>query len=492
MKDKIKQIVGWRPTPVQYSCGAVLLLTVLLVPLLRLAEYSVPYYDDYVYGRFALTAMEQQPGWGSALKGTWECIRISWHAWQGTYSSIFFMTLMPGVWGEEYYCLGPIFLILFMTVTVGMLVYTLLKSVLKTDWQHALGISAVSAILAVVMIHTAQEGFYWYNGGVHYVGMHGFCMLLILVAVQVLTAESGARRYVLALVTALLAFVTAGGNLVTTLQGLLVILSIVMLGFWVRRRQAFFLLPALAAYVGGFVLNVSAPGNDKRAKSFVGWGMSPIESVLNSFKEALGHAWEFTGWMTLILLVLMIPMIMHMVKSVDFAFRFPGLITLWSVCLYATGFTPSLYSLGHAGLDRSLNAVKLTWQLLLILNLIYWCGWIARHTEGIQRRMCRWWVYLLLGLAAVFAFETEPNQAGSFSPYGAYYYVHTGEAYNFYQEYLARVEVLKSDAEPVVLKPYKWRPWFLCIGDLSDNPADESNMALAMWYDKDEVICVEE
>ena len=436
--------------------------------------------------------MEQEPGFGSALKGAWECIRISWYAWQGTYSSIFCMTLMPGIWGEEYYHFGPIFLILFVTLTVGMLVYTLLKSVLKTDWQHALGISAVSAALAVVMIHTAQEGFYWYNGGVHYVGMHGFCMLFIVFAVQVLCAEYGVRRYVFAVTAALLAFVTAGGNLVTALQGLLVSLSIVLLGFLVRRQQAFFLLPALAAYVGGFILNVTAPGNGKRAKSFVGWGMSPVESVLNSFKEAAGHMWEFTGWMSLLFLALMIPVILHMVKRVKFTFRFPGVITLWSVCLYATGFTPSLYSLGHAGLDRTLNAVKLTWQLLLILNLVYWCGWIVGHKEQIQGRMCRWWVYLLAGLAVMVVFYTEPNQAGSFSSFGAYYYIHTGEAYNFYQEYLARVELLKSDAEPVVLEPYKWRPWFLCMGDLSDNPADESNMALATWYDKEEVICAEQ
>ena len=60
-----------------------------------------------------------------------------------------------------------------------------------------------------------------------------------------------------------------------------------------------------------------------------------------------------------------------------------------------------------------------------------------------------------------------------------------------HQEYLGRVEVLKSDAKEIVFEPYHWRPWFLCAGDLSDNPDDEANSALASWYDKDTIICID-
>lgn len=490
MKDRMKKIAQWRPSPVIYVCGVFVMLVLILVPLVYLTRYSVPWYDDYNYGRFAKTAMEQTPNLLNALKGAWECIRISWHAWQGTYSSIFFMVLMPGIWGEEYYQFGPLFLIVFLAVCVCTLVYTLLRTILNADKLNAFGIAIVTSSLTLVMIHTAQEGFYWYNGGVHYIGMHGFAMLLVTVAVKILFAEQKGKRYVLATIAMVLAFVTAGGNLVTSLQGLLILLGIGGIGFVKRRQEAFGLLPALAAYAGGFWLNTTAPGNEKRAENFEGWGMSPVKAILQSFVEAFEHAWEFTGWMTLLFLALMLPLIWYMVNRVDFSFRMPGLISLASVCFYATGFTPSLFSLGHGGLDRSLNAVKLTWQLLMVMNLVYWCGWLAMRVKKPEYgRMCRWWCYLLVPLAAVLIFHTEPNQAGSFSSYGAYYYIHTGEAYNFYQEYLNRVAILNSDSDTVVLQPYYWRPWFLCMGDLSDNPGSESNAALATWYGKDEVIC---
>lgn len=491
MKDWIRKTAGWRPGPGLYAAGAAAALLLLLYPLLRLAVYSVPWYDDYNYGRYAKTAMEAAGvSFGSALQGAAECIRMSWYAWQGTYGSILFMVLMPGIWGEEYYRFGPMFLILLLTFSVFMLVYTVLRDVLKADRVHAAGLSAVCAAMAAVLLHTAQAGFYWYNGGVHYVGMHAFAMLLVASAVSMLCAEQGWKRGMGAFWGTVLSLVVAGGNYVTCLQGLLILLSIAGVGWLLRRRRVLYMLPMLAVYAGGFVLNVTAPGNERRAASYEGWGMSPAKAVLCSFVEGGKHLWEFTGWMTLVLLLLMLPMVWYIVKRTHFSFRYPALVSLWSVCLYATGFTPSLYSMGHGGLDRTLNAVKLTWQLLLVLNLVYWCGWLGRRKKS-EGKMCRWWFYPLIAAGVLLSFWAEPNKAGSFSSYGAYYYISTGEANNFYQEYLARVEILKSDESVAVIPPYHWRPWLICMGDLSDDPENESNRALEAWYGKDAVICAE-
>ncbi|MDE7251946.1 MAG: hypothetical protein K2O32_03265 [Acetatifactor sp.] len=498
MKDRIKKIFGWRPGAGWYAAGAVVLLVLLLYPLLRLAAYSVPWYDDYNYGRFAKAAMSEAPTLENALKGTWECIRTSWYAWQGTYGSIFFMVLTPGIWGEEYYHYGPIFLILLLTLAICVLVGTLLREVLRTDLVHTAGLSAVSAAMTVLLIYTAQEGFYWYNGGVHYVGMHAFGMLLVVTAVKIVCSsrEEGWKSLgnvsLWAVLGSVLALFVAGSNFVTALQVLLVLLTVGGIGILLRRRRTFFMIPMLLVYAGGFYMNVTAPGNDKRAQSYIGWGKPPFQAVLYSFVEGGKHAWEFTGWMTLVFLLLMLPLILHMVKRTKFSFPYPGVVSLWSACLYATGFTPSLYSLGHGGLSRTLNAVKLTWELLLILNVVYWCGWLCRLRKSADEgRMWHWWFYPLILGAALLVFVTEPNQAGSFSSYGAYYYIHTGEAYNFYQEYLERVELLKSDKKVIELTPYHWRPWFLCMPDLSDDPKNESNRALAAWYQKDEIICRE-
>ena len=89
------------------------------------------------------------------------------------------------------------------------------------------------------------------------------------------------------------------------------------------------------------------------------------------------------------------------------------------------------------------------------------------------------------------AFAVEPTKVVAFSTWGAYEAVHSGEAYNFYQQYLERVELLKSSEKNVEFEPYRYKPFVICAGDLSENPDAEENRAVADWYYKESVICKE-
>ena len=355
-----------------------------------------------------------------------------------------------------------------------------------------------------MFIYSAQSGFYWYNGGVHYVGMHGFGLLMLSVAICLERAEGRTAAGLLFTASVLLSMITAGSNFVTALQGLLSLLTILFISVVVEhRKKGLWLLPATLVYIIGFGLNVAAPGNSVRARSYVGWGYSPLESIGRSFLEGVKHLPEFTGSIVLMVMVMLLPLIWQALKETEYRFRYPGVVLLWSFCLYATGYTPSLYSLGHAGLSRTLNAVKITYLLLLFLNEIYWCGWLQQRLQkkasGSTARWLAnwngaavWWFYAIMGLEFIMIFQVSPNQAGHYSAYGAYYYVHTGEAYNFHQEYLERVEKLLGDEDDVQLQPYHYKPWFLCMGDLSEDENNEANRSLAIWYDKDSVTLISE
>ena len=97
--------------------------------------------------------------------------------------------------------------------------------------------------------------------------------------------------------------------------------------------------------------------------------------------------------------------------------------------------------------------------------------------------------YLLIGVLILAAFSLEKNQAGNYSSYGAYYYIHTGEADAYHSEYLARVETIKNGGDKVVVNAYYFRPWFLRVGDLSEDASREENQAMAMWYNKEAIYC---
>lgn len=492
----MKKIMSWKPNTKLIVIAVVLVLIALLVPLLRISVYAAPWYDDYNYAKFVKNFLRENPTLGGVWDGVSYCVKTQWYAWQGTFSSVFFMALMPGLWGENMYFLGPLFLIGILLSAVLILVKVLVRDVLGGDKASCVVIAIVTAILVIELIHVAHYGFYWYNAGVHYVGMHSFCLLLVACAIRLVQQQKMVLKVLLLLAGLLLAVLVGGSNFVTALQGGLMLLTVVAMGclaYGKHWRKMLWLLPVLCVYGVGFYLNVSAPGNQVRAAHFVGWGLNPVEAVLQSFVKAGVYLGEFTCLTTIAILILLIPVIWQMVGKLEFAFRLPGVVLLWSVCMYATGFTPSLYSLGHEGLARTLNAVKITYQLLLIINEVYWLGWLRgiwQKKKGSvpSGRVC-WWFYPIMGLLMLGIFSIDADKTGTYSSWAAYYYVHTGEAYNFHDGYLDRVERIKSGDGNVVVPPYLFRPWIISVGELSEDPQNEANCAMASWYGIESISC---
>ena len=270
----------WKPGEILLAAGCLGLLLLTLIPLFRLTVYAVPYYDDYNFGRFARAAMEQEQSKWAAISGALDCSRTQWYAWQGTYSSIFFMTLMPAIWGEQYYFLGPVFILLLLFAGTMLFTGTILRKVLELDRWNSLVIQAVITAAVFMFIYSAQSGFYWYNGGIHYVGMHGFALLFLSAAICLERAEGRTSTGLLFTATVLLAMITAGSNFITALQGLVSLLSILLVSVVLeRRKKGLWLLSATLVYIIGFGLNVAAPGNSVRARSYEGWGYGPLEAI---------------------------------------------------------------------------------------------------------------------------------------------------------------------------------------------------------------------
>ncbi|MCX4305208.1 MAG: hypothetical protein OSJ69_05335 [Acetatifactor sp.] len=493
----LKKAMKWKPDARLVAGMAFAAFVLLMIPLLRIAIYSVPYYDDYKFGGFVKGFLAQERSLRSALQGALYCTKTNWYAWQGTYSASFFNSLMPMVWGEQYYFLGVVFLILVLPVSIMVLVKVLLHDVLKADWPSCVAMQAAMAAMAVVLLYSPQQGFYWYVGGMSYVGMHSFLMLTIAAWIKLLVGSGRVKAILLMLWSLVGAALAGGATYVTALQGLLICLGLVGLGAILRSRRTWLLVPSLLVYGYGFFKNVTAPGNQVRARWYVGWGYPPIEAVFRSFLEAFSHLGEFSGWITLACLILFGPIIWRMVCMLKFSFRLPGLVLAASFCLYATGFTPTLYAMGHGGYGRVLNCVKITYQILLIINEVYWLGWLRgvldRKGKTVSGRGAVWWFYPLMGAVMLFIFAfLSRSQAGCYSSYGAYYFVHTGEAYNFYQEYKNRIDTIVNGGPDVVVKPYVYKPWFLFIKDLGEDPMMDENQSMAAWYGKNSISCISE
>ena len=79
------------------------------------------------------------------------------------------MALMPAIWGEQYYFLGPVFILLLLLAGTMIFTHVILRKVLGMEKWTGLAAQAVITVAVFMFIYSAQSGFYWYNGGVHYV-----------------------------------------------------------------------------------------------------------------------------------------------------------------------------------------------------------------------------------------------------------------------------------------------------------------------------------
>ena len=82
---------------------AVFLLS--LLPLLVIGMYNHPAGDDFAYGLNAHLAWESSHSLWAAIKAAAATVKSYYTSWQGTYSSIFLMSLQPAVISERLYAL---------------------------------------------------------------------------------------------------------------------------------------------------------------------------------------------------------------------------------------------------------------------------------------------------------------------------------------------------------------------------------------------------
>jgi len=526
-----KKILSFGPNIIICSFLFTAALAVALIPLLLLTKYAVPFFDDYGYSapvwiHWMLGGFRLRGVISGALENT---VRM-WHTWQGTYSSIFLMGLNPMIFGEQYYVIGPVFLIL--NLVLSMFVFTLVtcRIFLKKSGVTVLGMFAAVTLFIILFLYSPQQGFYWFNGGIHYIGMFSFELYFLSVLILLVFGDSfsviqnkkiPAVIYTVAgiLLSVILGFFVAGANFVTTLQTMILLVSGLILSILYKKKRILFAIPSFISFGIGFYLNISAPGNAVRAAYFPD-SPDALNAILLSFPESVKFLKQFMDLKTLLFLIILFPFCYELVKNTDSekklsfpVFGIPVLM-LWSYCLYAACFTPGLYGTGAVNLARMINVIKITFQLLLVLNLTYLSGVLrtfwekktapsdlnpdepeekAEIVSGAKNekkeQTLRIPVIALLLWLILFAlcFVTCKDRVGNYSVYGAYHYLADGEAKLFHAQYESRLQLLKTPETDLRFEPYSIRPWYLIWQDLSEDPGDDQNKELAYYYGKTSV-----
>lgn len=474
------------------------LLLLSLLPLFLLGRYNVMCIDDYDYGRRVHEVWQETGSFTASVQEAWRQNMDFYRDWQGTYVSCFLMAMCPMNFSYRVAWLVPFLMIGMLAVSTFALGRHILVRWLGCEGQGASVAVLLLLFLFYQVIEAPFEGIYWYNGSTHYVLMQSVWFFLLTLVSETIWTEGKGRAAACCATAAVLAVIVGGGNLVTGLQAEIVMAFLVLYVFYKKRNKIIYVIIPFLTGSTGFLFNILAPGNWARASVDVDEGYSAVKSIFLSFYNTPVFAIRWTPVFAVLVWLALLPLLWRMVKASKREFPHPAWVTAGVYCVISAMFTPTLFAVGMVGLSRVDNIIQITYYVAVLAVTVYWLGFFAHRKQKesagstaealgifLERAGGRMSAVCLVLLLAVWALTADKNTYTSVSAARS---LAKGEAQIFYEDAMERY-ALYTDEEltDVVVSPYREKPYLFSFDDLSDDPGNWLNLAVARYYHKDNV-----
>ena len=475
------------------------LLVLSLLPIVILGFYNHPTGDDYYYGAEAHRAFVEN---GSAASGTVAAVTAAikgvahdYQNWQGTYSAMFLMRLQPTVFGESGYHWVTAVIVLLLVSGIFYLLKVLLEEVLGVDRADRRLISGVLALLAVQTVPTASESLYWYNGSMYYTGYLAVTLWFwgFLIRAIRKNEKKRFRKIVDVAVSILLAGFLAGGNYISLLPCMILLVLLETVLIWRKEKSAAMTVGlATLAMLVGFGINALAPGNAVRQSGM--WQIPAWKAVAKALVQGLRYmrAWIGLWWIGAALLLT--PVFLRMYRKITFSFPYPLVVAGLLYGVFCSMSCPVFYTMNSTGPARVVAICYYGFVLFGFAAYWYVLGYVyrkvsARRTAEARERKQKTAEWVMIGAACLlFAAQSVNGSLAQCTAGKALASLLSGEAAGYQAEYEARLALLEEEAsEVVVLAPFVNRPSLLYVGDLSQDPQEPTNVKVALFYGKKSV-----
>lgn len=382
MKKRIVKL--WQSSNIWTAVFCVLLLLAVAAPMTYIARYVWPSSDDFEMSLWCRKALEESGSIWQVIKRAGDYAVYKWQSWEGTFSSIFLMALQPGIWGDEYYPVGVVFLIVGLVVSVFVLTYVLMVKQAKAPKPVWLILTSLTAWAWFFRVMYTEEAFYWWTGASNYTGFHSWVMLLLALAACLYTDwESYSRlKKGLLYLLCIVCFFLGGGNYLSAMLQMLVLAGYFAAAVITGKKNKVILGAYTLSALGGLLLSALAPGNSTHMSHDIQSDISAVEAIFIAIRDGLEDIGQWTNLSVVMLFVFMLPFIWTMVRSCPCRFKLPLLATILSGGLFLAEYAPTSYSYGGYEPGRIVNLYYWNYYWLILFNVIYWTGWIDRKLRG--------------------------------------------------------------------------------------------------------------
>lgn len=462
----------------------VLITLAALIPTLAVGGYLHPFGDDYIFGVPAYYALNHDQSVLAALLRT---VKVYWFGWQGTFSGVLAMELMPDAFFYRAYAVTPFVMAGMLALAAGKLLHTLACRVLNGNRWHWLALWAGVLFLWTQCLPDPAQSLYWWNGAALYTLFFAMMVLLAERLISLLLAPAG--RCGLWVQAAVLAVLVSGGNFVTgLLAGLLLGLFWLAVLIWNRRLWRDFTL-ILVLYAAGFLVNLAAPGNAVRQSG--GQGMSVPEAVWTSLVQGWQDLTGLTTPPVWAVLLLLVPVLWDLAERTVFSFPWPGCTAVLAFLLFSSQNAPHFYTMSQLGPGRIRDITFFFYILVLLATAFYLLGWLRRRWRGPSPRLLSACTGAVLLLTAAILWKNGPWLTGG----QAVAALNDGSLAAYHQVMLER-EALYRDPSALYVEyqpamPHQPRLIFVYSVDDTD-PEAFPNIAARNYFEKKSVSCLPE
>lgn len=498
-------------------------LVVSMLPIWYLGRYQVLNLDDFYFGAMTHHAWIRTHSLTEVFKAACEQVRFYFFAKQATYSSVFLMSVFPGVWARNMYFPVPIILSAMIIGSVSALTHAVMSDCMEIKDRYRVGI--VNMILIFIIIQTLPvplEALFWYNGALHYVFMESVLFFEIACILHGMHATKRSTRIWTLIAASLLGIIVGGGNLVTGLQACILItlhiLTIIAgrisdkkegilrkLGFTGSEKATlWYLIPEMITVIG-YLINITAPGNAERQADSV--LMSPVKAIILSFYWGSAHGISWLSPLTIVGIVVVTVVIASMVKRGTGHYLHPALMAIISVCVFAAMFTPTFYAMSEDAPSRIQNIIYIAEYMLIFINTANGIGYLytARIREdaagaflkGLFEVTGRSLTGIIIAggvsILILFVLCADKNQYVTMSAVRS---VLNGEASRYHEQSMERLEILYDESQPdVTIRAYTddAKPYLLFKQEAGNEEGEEGywqNVEMSNYFEKNSITVV--
>ncbi|HAP21401.1 MAG TPA: hypothetical protein DCR27_08980 [Lachnospiraceae bacterium] len=469
-----------------------ILLLLSLIPILLLEKYNFPSADDFGYSALTRHAWLETHNIASVFAAAFYKVADIYQNWQGTWSSVFLMTLQPGIFGDRFYWITTWIMVGAISFSGFYLFHTIFCTCLRADKHSWLAVSSLYLLLGIQCMVDKTQGLFWYNGAVHYI-LPQSALFILTACILKMSVESGNPIKVF-LITIFLSCYIGGGNYITGLEcGILLFTAIALCFFGKKKKNFYRLLFPTVIWAVSFFINIISPGNLQRQKEFINHP-GIIRSILRSFYYCLDFVWnQWINWTTLLFVLLLLPFLLKAVRQYKgtFSFSYPLLVPVYSFCILSSMFTPSVFAEGLPGTGRIYNIIYLTWLLFIVVNILYLYGWYLRKYGSAwkldENDAATFHIFSAMVAFCCFAF-TSIAEPDFFTSTSALRSLLNGEAKGYRIQQEERLKILTDDTiQDAKVKEFTNKPYLLFYSDVDASADSWWNIRASKYYKKNRI-----